>query len=240
MDLTVVLTNWKRPANVAAIVEKIVRLGCHDAPIWLWDNSDTPGQLHHNIAEFVRPSWNAKCAGRWWLAAQAQTEFVLIMDDDLVPSDERVFADTVAALKQYDGRPVGAVGVRLLPGKRYHECHHVGIGKQGKFAQPIRQDTSVDIVKGRYFAVATERLAKLPMKLPDFEDDIAASACLGPGTILAALQDRFTSLPTGKEAVSCRPGHMQQREFARRAWFEGREFVIEAEARARESSPVAG
>jgi hypothetical protein len=187
----------------------------------MWDNRNVPhGQLLHPEREWrIASTRNLACAARWFVAAHATTPYVLIMDDDLMPSDPGVVADTLAACRAYDGRPVGAVGVILEPGKPYHECRHVGYGKSRRYAQPIDADTPVDVVKGRYFAVATERLAELPMKLPEQDDDIAVSACLNGGVVLAALQQRFTALPTGNEAISARPGHMQQRELARRRWF---------------------
>jgi len=223
MDLTVVITNWLRPKNTIRVIETL-RGQSLPPKICLWDNSFDralrPGliALYDNYLA-VHSSLNYKCEARWFLAAHADTDYVAILDDDLMPSDAEVLSDTVAALKRLDGAPVGAWGVQLEEGKRYHQCRHLGENLNGRRYEPVAADTPVNIIRGRFYAVATERLSKLPMRLPELDDDIAVSACLGGGIVLASLQGRFTELPTGAESIACRSAHMQKREAARRQWF---------------------
>lgn len=215
MNLTVVLTNWKRPKQFAKLVATL-RKQIEPFDLFVWDNSakqEATGDWQ------IRSSRNAACSPRWWMAAQSTTPYVLIMDDDLVPTDNEVLADTVAWLEANDGQPCGIVGVQLDDSLPYHECSSVG---HTKTPEPMDTDQHADILKGRYFAVATDRLANLPTKLPRFEDDIAVSGLLGGGTVLASLHGRFRDLPTGNEAVSKREGHREARERARREWVGGR------------------
>jgi hypothetical protein len=223
MELTVVITNWQRPENTIQVIESL-RGQSLKPRICLWDNSFDSGLQPGSIAFYdpyiaVRSSANYKCVARWFLAAHADTEYVAILDDDLMPADTEVLSDTVAALERLDGRPVGAWGVGLQPGKRYHQCQHFGVALNGRRYELVAADTPVDIIRGRFFAVATERLSALPMRLPELDDDIAVSACLGGGTVLASLQGRFQELPTGAESIACRSAHMQKREATRREWF---------------------
>lgn len=213
MDLTVVLTNYLRPANITIILEA---LATQTVPhrLFVWDNSPE-GTFPKGRADWlVRSSHNAKCSARWWLAARAETPWVLVMDDDLVPSDPRVLADTVGKLQEHAPAAVGAAGVVLNPTKTYTECHHVG--REGV---RIESDTRVEILKGRYFALSTARLESLGFLPVDVEDDIAVSATLGGGIVVSWMQDRFRELPTGGESWCRRPAHKQSREAARRKWF---------------------
>lgn len=220
MELTVVLTGWKRPENIEAIVRAFDAQSIRHKWVY-WDNAGrqlVSSPLHPEREWYCSSTKNLARVPRWFVAAHADTPYVVIVDDDLLPADPEVLADTLESLQAHDGAPVGAWGVILDPGKRYHECRHIGSSITKKYDNPITEDTPVDILKARFFAVAVDRLANLPMKL-DFEDDIAVSSLLGGGTVLAKLQGRFTELPTGKESVSCRAGHMQKREAARRRWF---------------------
>lgn len=212
MELTVVMANYLRPRNVAIILESLAAQTVSHR-LFVWDNS--PDQSFTGQADWViRSSTNAKCAARWWLAARADTPWVLVIDDDVVPSDCRVLQETVESLVECDPVAVGAAGVRLDPAKSYSKCQHVGY-KSSK----INGDMRVDVLKGRYFAVSTHQLQSVGFLAMDAEDDISVSAAIGGGLVLAWLQDRLRDLPTGSEAWCRRPGHYKSREVARRKLF---------------------
>jgi hypothetical protein len=213
MELTVVLTNYLRPANMAVILDA---LASQTLPhqVFVWDNS--PEQSFAGQADWVvRSSRNAMCSARWWLAAHAETPWVLVMDDDLAPADQRVLADLLEKLAEHAPTPVGAAGVILDPSIAYSECPRVGLE-----CSRISIDTQVDILKGRFFSAPTQRLESLGFLPLDAEDDIAASAHLQGGVVVPWLQDRLRELPTAGEARWRRPKHKQTREDARRQWFE--------------------
>lgn len=211
MEITVVLTNYLRPANMPAILAALASQSVAHQ-LFVWDNSPDQSFESRQADWIVRSSLNAKCGARWWLAAHANTPWVVVLDDDLLPADERVLADTLAKLIEHHSI-IGATGVIIDPRKTYAECQHVGLG-----VKPIAADTQVDIVKGRYFAVATEKLRALPYLPIECDDDIILSAALGGGVIAACLQQRFSELPTGPEARVKRPTHSQSRETSRRQY----------------------
>lgn len=211
-DVTVVLTNYLRYHHLQSILDALVSQSVpHNR--FVWDNSPTGTFQDPRVDWIIRSSRNAECGARWWLAAHADTPYVIMMDDDLLPADGTVLADTINGLARHAPRAVGATGVQLLRDKVYSECMHCGL-ESGK----VTTDTDVDIVKGRYFGAQKDRLRELPYLPLDCEDDIAVSGMLGGGVVLKALQDRLIELPTGKEARCRRPSHTLVREAARQKW----------------------
>lgn len=212
MELTVVLTHYRRPENLQRIVSA---LATQTLPhrLFVWDNSPEQTLAVPQADWIVRSSVNVKCGARWWLAAHAETPWVVVMDDDLIPCDERVFAETVARLT-FHQRAIGATGVVLDNLKPYHRCRHIGLG-----VRSIKIDTPVQIIKGRYFALSTAQSQSLSYLPADCEDDIIVSSKLGGGVIAASLQHRFLELPVGSEARQRRPEHRRAREKARRQFF---------------------
>lgn len=217
MSVTVVLTNYLRSANMKPIIDTL--LAQRSVPrLFVWDNSPG-GTFQDDRADWViRSSQNAHCTGRWWLAAQADTPWVVVMDDDLVPRDDRVLCDTLACLAKAFPKAIGPSGVILDPDKDYLQCQHVKMN-----APPDGCDTPVDIVKGRYFAVARDAVRRLPYLPLDSEDDIIVSACVGGGVVPQLLKGRFRDLPTGEESRRLRERHSATREVTRRQWFPGSE-----------------
>ena len=96
MSLTVVVTNYLRAANVARLIDAI-RAQTLQATIFVWDNSPAQDFDDPRVDWLIRSSRNARCAARWWMASHAETDFVLVHDDDLMPSNSNVFAWTVDA-----------------------------------------------------------------------------------------------------------------------------------------------
>jgi len=213
MQMTVVLTHYLRPGNVQAILRSLASQTLTHQ-LFVWDNS--PENSFSGRADWViRSSRNAMCTARWWLAAHAETPWVMVMDDDLVPADNHVLADLLEKLAEHSPAPVGAAGVRLNPSMPYGKCPRFGVN-----CARISADTKVDIVKGRLFATSPVRLERVGFLSLGDEDDIAVSAELGGGVVIPWLQDRLRDLPTGEEAWSRRPEHFQSREAARRRYFE--------------------
>lgn len=206
--ITVVMTNYRRPANVPLIITSLLQQSIRPI-IFVWDNSPEQTFRDTRADWVIRSSRNAVCSARWWMARQAESPFVAILDDDLALNDASILEDSIAACEKYS-QAVGAAGVKLRPGSKYRECLHVE--NPGK-------DTLVDIIKGRFFATASDRLRGLPCIGLDDEDDIFASAYLNGGVVPARLLSRFHQFPNGPESLVKRSDHWTRRERARRIAF---------------------
>ena len=219
MSLTVVVTNYLRGANVTRLIGAI-RAQTLNATIFVWDNSPAQDFDDRRVDWLIHSSRNAQCTARWWMASHAETDFVLVHDDDLMPSHPAVFAWTVDEAVRVAPFAVGASGVVLNRDAGYWRSCHVGL-RAGR----IRHDVRLDIVKGMYFCCPTSQLALVGHLDVDEEDDIAVSAKLGggetrPHIVLARLQSNFTLL-SEEGARSYRSNHRCVRELATRRFFGG-------------------
>jgi hypothetical protein len=217
MSLTVVVTNYLRAANVTRLIDAI-RAQTLQATIFVWDNSPAQDFDDPRADWLIRSSRNARCAARWWMASHAETDFVLVHDDDLMPSNPSVFAWTVDAAAQHAPFAVGGSGVVLNRSLGYWQSRHVGVR-----SAPIRRNEQVDIVKGLYFCCAAAELRRVGHLDLDGEDDIAVSATLArgqsrPHLVLARLRSNLALL-SEEGARSHRDGHRTARESAVQRFF---------------------
>ena len=213
MSLTVVLANYSRPENVRRLIQAL-RQQTLKPTLFVWDNSPEQDCDDACIDWLIRSSRNAKCSPRWWMASHADTDFVLIHDDDLLPSHPKVLAGTLEAAAKTAPFAVGAAGVILEGGSGYWLSRHVGVR-----ADYVDDDARVDIVKGCYFCCPTVQLEKVDYLELDAEDDIAVSAKLGngisqPHTVLADLQNDLQLLPEGEYSRKTRKSHRAARQAA--------------------------
>ena len=126
MSLTVVVTNYLRSANVTRLIDAI-RAQTLQATIFVWDNSPAQDFDDPRVDWLIRSSRNAQCTARWWMASHAETDFVLVHDDDLMPSNPNVLAWTVDAAAHHAPFAVGASGVVLNRDLGYWHSRHVGV-----------------------------------------------------------------------------------------------------------------
>jgi hypothetical protein len=110
MSLTVILTNYKRPENVRRLIKALSQQTVKPT-LFVWDNSSEQDCDDPRIDWLIRSSQNAKCSPRWWMASHANTDFVLIHDDDLLPSHPMVLGHTLDAAIKIAPFAVGAAGV---------------------------------------------------------------------------------------------------------------------------------
>jgi hypothetical protein len=218
VPITVVVTNYLRPASVARLIDALTTQTVK-ATIFVWDNSPTQDFDDHRVDWIIRSSKNARCSARWWMASHAVTDFVLIHDDDLMPSHPKVLAWTLEAATRAAPFALGAAGVILKRNAGYWQSRHVGIR-----AERIRHDLRVDIVKGCYFCSPTVQLTRIGYLDLDGEDDIAVSAKLRGGVtrphmVAAGLQTSLALLEEGEGARKHRRHHRAAREAARRRFF---------------------
>lgn len=215
--ITVVLTNWKRPENLRRIVRALGRQTARPS-LFLWNNGAEFS--HPAMAWQVDSSVNQACWPRWWMASCAQTEFVCVLDDDLMPRDERVLDDMRDALRERPERTIaGPFGVKLHPDREYGDCTQV---KPGDADQPA------DLVKGRFMMLRTAALAALHLRpRPTREalvgDDIFVSGVLagrvaGQHLVPGGFVGRWKEL-SNDHGLFRQPDHLKHREQARRAAF---------------------
>jgi len=214
--VTCCLLNWARPDNLRKIITAL-RNQTEQPTIFLWNNACGPF-AHAGVEWQVHSSRNKVCAPRWWMASCAETEFVMTLDDDLIPDDERVIADLLyAAEKQPAGVVVGPWG-GLIDG-HYTKHHPVSCPDTEK---------RVDLVKGRCMVLRRAALARVSLAdmvpIP-VEDDLAICGCLAGGMrgqhiCPGGFRGRFKELPA-PQALECRNDHYQRRQAAVERWFGG-------------------
>ena len=206
-EVTAVLLNWKRPANVRRIIKALgTQTMCPE--IILIDNSaegflgDVPGRV-------VRIPWNAGSFVRIPFAVYAQTPWILFLDDDLMPGDDEFVADLqwVADLRR--DCIAGIFGKLLVPGPRpYSDAPEV--------------DGWVQIVKGRCMMFHRSALERVTLSnairfMPETHEDIYLSLEVGRGAatnwVEPTLRERIVELPA-PFALCERETHDEERDRA--------------------------
>jgi hypothetical protein len=127
-DITVILNVYNRPytleSQLLAIKNQTVKV--EDENIWVWYNRGTvkqatPKNPAHRI--FVC-NQNTKFHGRFAAAMLAQTEYVALLDDDVIPGT-KWFENCLESMKVNEG-VMGGSGVHLYSSTAYQPNHKVG------------------------------------------------------------------------------------------------------------------
>lgn len=218
-DLTVVLTHYRRKENILRILDSLVDQ-THRPQIFVWDNSPELGLEHPGIDWLVRSSVNTECSSRWWMATQATTRFAVIHDDDLLPLDDEIIADTVAAAERTFPYVVGNAGVVLDETRNPADSLHVGPWSQ---ICPI-DDMPVDLIKGCYFCAPVAKIREVGWVLSGRGDDALMSLRLGDGRtmphrVIGGLGLRFQTLEQGPYALWKQPHFHATRKKVLDNWF---------------------
>jgi len=108
--MTILLTTHTRLNNAKTILETLRKQRLKPT-LFLWDNSETDWDCGH-IDWRIRSTPNTKVAGRWWMIAQAESDDVISLDDDICPADDLMTAKIVDFL---DGNPDSLIGPRRRP-----------------------------------------------------------------------------------------------------------------------------
>lgn len=210
--ITVCLTNWARPDNLKKIIDLISSQKIKTS-IFLWNNGND--FYHPNIDWVIHSSVNKICGPRWYMASNADTEYVCILDDDLFFTDDEILSDIVKiAENMSDSTILGPTGVKLVKDKGYAESEHLY-----SFKVETSINISCDIIKGSMMFLRTKSL-KEKIKLNIFEyyrdEDIVVSAMLADGNLnrhlcLTSFGRRFYSLGNDEHALWRKEGHMEAR-----------------------------
>jgi hypothetical protein len=133
------------------------------------------------------------------------------MDDDVIFETN----DVLQICKTYmDENPnvdaVGYAGV-INDSDNYWTCTHLN--------EPLDIDRRVDVIKGRFMFIRTNKLENLDMT-PDFTcDDIKVSSHLKNKVILSKLKEKFTNLKEGDESLHSQAEQRQKRIEAMENYF---------------------
>ncbi len=228
-DLTVVIANYRRPGNLETIAANLpsgTRLFVVDNAV---DGEFRATRAAASRAEWMLSSSRNNLATRWYMAAQADTAYYCVHDDDLMlrRDDYRRYVDAMAADREISRRVLtGPFGVRLIPGMSYVNSHH-----------SVRHGSEVDIIKGRMMFGAVDYLRGVPQCPRGFDcagvvdpddpavtvisEDIFASATLAREyrtRLLVTNLGPHVELPA-PFASSSSPAHRARREYAARKLF---------------------
>jgi hypothetical protein len=107
-SLTVCLLNYRRKENYERIIPAL-KSQTVKPKIFLWNNGEPftgKESFLPLVDELAETGKNEKCWIRWKMAQQADTDFICSWDDDLLPKDDKLFAD---AMEVYDRASVSGV-----------------------------------------------------------------------------------------------------------------------------------
>ena len=144
LDVTVVLTLYRRPQNLARQVEAIRAQSFPPKNVWLWvnyheDNADLD-LSYIDVDRIIECSDNAKFHGRFAAALLADTKYVAIFDDDTIPGVDwfKNCVDTECELikEGYKSPILGTAGV-TLNSFRYENHYRCGWPTQNPETQRV-------------------------------------------------------------------------------------------------------
>ena len=152
-DITAILTCYKRPQLLR---EQILSIKSQSAPaseVWVWINKseENSGSTEKEFQEILdehpavkvfRNNHNWKFFGRFAAAMLAQTEYIVMYDDDTIPG-EHWHRNCLDSMKRADGI-LGGVGCRLR-GSVYRGHQRIG------WSSPNEEMAEVDLVGHSWF-----------------------------------------------------------------------------------------
>lgn len=215
MDLTIILTNWKRKENLKKILDQIkkqtIKLKIIIVDNSSLDNENCFSSEDHSI-QILKKDNSLMCWQRWEEAVKQKTKYVCIMDDDLNFTRDNVLDDCFKYMEANSNIDcIGLEGVKLMKSKGYFEGNH-------QFAKS-NHTIQVSIIKGRFMFVRTESLKGLDMT-PDLTcDDIKVSSHIKNKILPSILWNSFIDLPQGKESLSGKQFQTIKRDYATKKYF---------------------
>ena len=225
--MTILLLNYRRPGNIPVILESIRRQTV-PCVVFLWNNGlddvNLPG-----VDRYEQSGENVGCMVRWTMAREADTPYVMSLDDDLCFARDDALADVIESLGTMDdpARIVGPAGCCLGEPASYLQRRDVYAGFARAHAElrtaAAGPDKPVDMVKGRAMALRRELLDGLTLP-QEREDDIFLSAALAGGRrqfhrVPSRIKHAFRELPELRVGSWQTPGHLESRERATRTYF---------------------
>lgn len=180
--VTVVLNAFARPRMLPEQVAALERQTVPVDDIFVWQNPAPGVQSEWDFpdrAVVVRSNFNFKYHGRFALALLARTEYVCLLDDDILPGS-RWIENCLATMAKKPGI-LGGVGIQLL-GRDYRPFLRVG------WPEPNEHIEEVDLVGHAWF-LRREWLHYLWMEDP-------LSWASGEDIALAYLAQKYGRIPS--------------------------------------------
>lgn len=167
-EVTAILLQYKRPEKLARLIDALK--GQTEKPeIMVIDNGPQPFTLRE-VGKYVRIPWNAGCWIRLAFARYTATDWIVFMDDDVLPADGCFVED---ALRIAQERPQAITGA---------------FGRTLAFDPPHYRDDAIEyvhIIKGRFVIFNKALLEKVTLHPyggehdPRFLEDIFLSLQVG-------------------------------------------------------------
>jgi hypothetical protein len=219
--ITIVLLSYKRPQNIPVILNAI-KEQTESATVFLWNNGveDVNSPM---IDYYEKSDKNVGCMARWKMARMASTPYVMSLDDDICFNRADALENIILSLEQLDNpdRIIGFIGANFGRTPEYsirneHMCRYGDVNRKTRNISDtyernrdgetvfvrrrlIRQDKSVDLIKGRAMAFRKQLLDEIDLP-EEREDDIYLSATFANRArkfhrIPFLLNDAFYELP---------------------------------------------
>jgi len=208
--ITILLTTHVRLDNAKTILETLRKQRLKPT-LFLWDNAETEwdcGQVDWRIHSMP----NTKVAGRWWMIAQAESDYVVSIDDDLCPTDEHMTEKVADFLDAAPDSLIGPEGVLLKKDgeHRYSQGTHLITGT-------VRKTTRADVVTSRLIAFSPKLLCKANIahwriEKPPSTDDLQLNVLFTKRVIPGLFYQAMRELPTGDESLWRYPDHLRLRD----------------------------
>jgi len=223
--VTVVLINYKRTTNTHKIIE-FLRKQSIPVKIYVWNNGDEPFENPH-VDWVINSNKNLHGHPLAFLYRYADTEYICRMDDDLIPADSLVLEDILRYMDKHgkSRRIVSGYGMIMKEGQLYENSTPIGCGR---YYPTIREDTPVDIVKGRFVMFRQEFSDLIPDDRSHIHVDMTLSFAYSGHRRLfhmvpAFLEGRLLELPDNHEDGSGRgyshiEGHYATRNQLAKEW----------------------
>lgn len=215
MDILVVILHFKRTENMRAIVDAM-RKQTVSPRIALWNNG---AQISNpEVDYFFQSPENLYCMARWHVASLLASEYVCIIDDDMIPATDDLLEKCARACRSHgDKRIIGYAGKRLGPGPDYYSGgQRVLVTHTQAREVPER---FVDVVLGQFMFMHVSLLRRVPLYCPYYQqrgDDIwislktavARNYHVVPNFMIGALD----ALPDLDVGLSSDGGHYYKRD----------------------------
>ena len=206
-DVTVLLMNWKREKNLKTIIERLKKQTVKPK-IFLWDNNPSTKIKPETVDWYCKSTKNT-VYGRWMMASLADTEYIMTMDDDIIPKSDTFIQKCMLEYKKHDCLILGIEGKKTPKSKPYYNK----VGDTTDWA---------DIIKGKFMFMRTDYLKKVKLKpLCNVyrEDDIYVSFMVAEGKqaphyVSRDLRAEIIELGMQEVGMQNDKTHMEEREIA--------------------------
>jgi len=220
VSITAVFTNWRRQENLKQILDQVLSQTVKPK-IFIWNNAESFD--YPNVDWQVNSSLNVVAWGRWFMASMADTEYVCVMDDDIIFNDSKVLQEAIGFLKDKNSNMIiGPYGVNFSDISRdYKSSQHINCLPD--------KDRYVDMIKGRTVILKREALRNICF-IKEYSqqylmsDDLIVSAQTAKGKrhfhcVPSLFYGRVKDLPAPFALCVDDNEHYISREKARREFF---------------------